>query len=247
MIHFHFRFGPAIKSCLALPVILLSMFSSPAAAHEFEAGLGTELPFGLHADLQYSPSFAPSFYIRGRFTSYLEPYTDLMNSVSTSMEFYNDATGRIVSEILSSAQAYEVAVGFKPSYWNGWLIDLAYFSTEGNGQVTGATLLEALNGTVLPSGGNLYDVGGEIDSLILRGGYELKLTEAQQLKFTFGLVKPINTETTLDRETSGPIQEAILQAARRDLQTFLDDTFKNDVLIPVAAVTWTYRFLQNPK
>jgi hypothetical protein len=51
-------------------------------------------------------------------------------------------------------------------------------------------------------------------------------------------MKPIDSKTSVDRDVSGPVQQAILDAANRELQEYMNDVYEKDVIIPLIGVQW---------
>jgi hypothetical protein len=222
-----------------LQIVFLMLISTGTHAADFSVGLGSEFPIGAHLEGNITIN---NFYTRVRYAQFLEPYTNSMNSIAESADFYNEATGDIIAEALSGGNYIELGFGYALEPKSGWRFDLAYAMAKGQGQVTGSTIAQAVADITLPNGTNLYDIEGQVDNFALRATYRYNLKENQSIDFAFGVIKPIDSETTIDRNTTGPVQEAILQAANRNLDEYLNDTLKNDVYIPVLTATWVVSF-----
>jgi hypothetical protein len=208
----------------------------------FSAGVGSEFPVGLNADgiLHFSKI---STYVRAKVGMFLEAYTDQMNSTAESMDFYNSATSDIIAESLKDATYWELAIGWAPNATKGFFAEASYFSVKGEGQVTGATILAALTDSTLPfAGTNLYDIEGEVQSFILRGGYRWPVFAKSTLWLSFGVMAPLDSSTSIDREVAGPVQQALLDAANRELDEYINETLKDDVYIPLIGANWVYNF-----
>ena len=216
-------------------------FATPINSFGFSAGVGTDYPLGIHADISQN-FFNESLFVRARYGLFLSSYTDSMNSIAEDFEFYNSATSDIIAETLNDASYIEAAFGWQESATSGWSAEISYSAAEGEGQVTGSTIAAAVSGISLPSGTNLYDIEGEVELLGVSGGYKWPVGDSSYLLLRFGVLKPMDSKTSIDRETSGPIQEALLQAANRSLDEYLNDILKKDVYIPVVGLTWNYRF-----
>lgn len=224
-----------IKFFILLLCPLLSL------AVDFSAGLGTEFPIGWSVDGKAAfPE--QSIYTRIRAGKFVPFFTDSMNNIAESQGFYNGATGEIVAESLKDATHWELAVGYQQNSKSGWVTDLAYTSISGKGNVTGAVIAEAVNGIILPNGTNIYEVEGDLQNVTLRVGYQWEFQPSMILTLSGGVMKPVNSDTNLDREVTGPIQQAILDAANRELDEYMKDTYENDVIIPLIGVTYMYGF-----
>lgn len=222
-------------------IFSLIVFSQIAHALDYAANVGTEFPIGLHGDFELrKPEW--QLYSKLRYAVFLESYTDGMNSVALDYEFYNQGTADIISEVLKGADFIEFAIGWSRQKNESWFIEVSYSYIKGDGQVSGSTITEAVSDVVLPTGSNIYDIEGEIYSLGLRTGYVFQLADKQSLILSLGVLKPQRSKTSLDRETSGPVQEALLNSANRRLDAYLDEVLKNDVYIPVLGATWSYNF-----
>lgn len=224
------------KMLLVLLCLPLSVF-----AVEFSLGLGTEFPMGWSLDGKASvPEY--NIYSSVRYGKFIGSYTDSMNDISESQGFYNSATGEIVAETLKDATRLELAIGYQQAPRSGWLTEFSYSQISGQGQVTGAVIAAAVADITLPAGSNIYDIEQKLESVIFRLGYQWELRPQLVLSLTGGLMKPINSSSNLDRETTGPIQEALLNAANRELEEYLSDTLQNDVIVPLVGVTCSYVF-----
>ena len=210
-------------------------------AVKFSAGVGAEFPIGWSVDGKAAfPE--QNLYTRIRAGKFIPFFTDSMNNIAESQGFYNAATGEIVADSLKDATHWELAVGFQQSSNAGWVTDLAYTSISGKGNVTGAVIAEAVNGIILPNGTNIYEIKGDLQNVTLRVGYQWELQPQMVLTLSGGIMKPIDSDTNLDREVTGPVQQAILDAANRELDQYMKDTYENDVIIPLIGVTYMYRF-----
>lgn len=224
---------------LILVVFQVLVISSESFAVDFGAGVGTEFPLGLHGEATGSMD---SFFAKVRYTMIAEPYIDTMNSISESADFYNSAISDILSEALGGGTSIELALGYSAGPKSGWRYEIFYSLIKGEGRVLGTTILAAVTNVTLPAGPNLYDIEGEIQNLGIRASFRKPVSENQVLDFSIGLLKPIDSETTIDRETTGPVQEAVLRAANRELDEYLNDTLKDEVFIPTLGITWGYSF-----
>lgn len=201
---------------------------------------GTELPLGIDSNIQYTwPTY--SVYSKAKLGLLLENYLDVMNDMAEEYDYYNSATGKIVTETFSNQAYYEILLGLNPSAFPGWFFEFGYLYTEGSGQVLASVLFEAVSGISLPSGGNTYDIKANFTAINLRMGFKKEFGDQQQAYISLGLMKPTKLEADLDRNTSGPLQEAILQNANRRLDEYLDESF-SDALIPTLAIGWIYKF-----
>ncbi len=221
--------------------ILCFLFPWLVMAVQFSAGVGTEFPIGWSLDGKAAfPD--QNIYTRIRVGKFISAFTDSMNDLAESQGYYNSATGKIVSESLKDATHLEVALGYQQDLKSGWLTDIAYSSISGDGQITGAVIAEAVSGITLPGGSNIYDIEGKLENLILRVGYQWELQPQMVLTLTGGLMKPLSSDTQLDRDVTGPIQQAILDAANRELDEYMKETLENDVVIPLIGLTYMYGF-----
>lgn len=218
----------------------LGLKLSQAEAQSFSAGVGSEFPLGISVDGYFHLETMP-FFLRGRYGRFLAPYTSAMNSIAESFDFYNSATSDIVAESLKNANYFEFGLGWEQGAAEGWYVDLGYNYVKGSGQVTGSTILAAI-GVTLPAGGNIYDIEGEIHSVSLRGGYRWLVAESWTIWATAGVLKPVDSTTLIDRDVSGPVQRALLDAANRNVDEYMDDVYKNDVWIPVIGAMAVYNF-----
>jgi hypothetical protein len=225
-------------------LLLFSLFLTPrlfALEANLSVGAVTEFPLGIGAQGTLHLPQA-QLHLNFRYLKFLSSYIDVMNETAQNLEFYNSATGDLVYEVLHNASMWEIGVGWSQTPTEGWYGDVGYSSMTGAGEATGATILEAVSGTSLPSGGNIYDLWGKVDSVVFRFGYKFTFNEYGSLHLAAGFLKPIATDTELDRSVSGPIQQAILDAANRELDEYLSETLENDVYIPLINVGWLYTF-----
>ena len=226
-------------------IIFLLAFILPIHMFALEAnvsvGAVTEFPLGIGAQGTFHLPQA-QLHLNFRYLKFLSSYIDVMNETAQNLEFYNTATGDLIYEVLHNASMWEIGLGWSQAPADGWYGEVGYTSTTGAGEATGSTILEAVSGTSLPSGGNIYDLWGKVDSVIFRIGYKFLFNEYGSLHLAAGFLKPIATDTELDRSVSGPIQQAILDAANRELDEYLSDTLENDVYIPLLNLGWLYTF-----
>jgi hypothetical protein len=204
-------------------------------------GAGTEIPSGVSLDARIGVKQSHIYGI-GRYGLFIDPYVDLANEVSESFDFYNQATSEIISESLHGADHIEFGIGYEQSTHQGWFGELGYFSFKGEGSVSGRTLLEAVSGISVPNATNLYSVESSVKSLSLRLGYRWPILTQSSLWLSLGLIKPINSENSLDRPASGPVQEAILKSVNEEFQAYMDDLYKNEVFLPVIGLKFYYTF-----
>jgi hypothetical protein len=209
------------------------------AQHSF--GLGTEVPMGVHAEYKYQ-FLETNYNAKIRLGTLIKNYTNLMNSVAQDFDFYNQETGDLISEALDGAQQWEISMGWKPDPASSHSFDIGYMNLKGSGTVTGAQIAAAVAGITLPGGGNEYDIKSEINSLTLRYGYTWPIPENMHLIAQFGLMKPINSESKLNREVSGPIQQALLEAANEELNNYMKDVIETDAVIPLLSLNFYYSF-----
>lgn len=222
------------------PLVLL-FFIYSSTLYAVTLSVGSDYPIGVHAEVGL-PFASDRFYARARYARFLSPYIKSMNSLSEDFDFYNSATSDIISAILKNANYFEIGAGWQQSSLSGWSAEISYAFVSGDGEVTGSQLAEAVSGVSLPAGTNIYQVSGELQMIGVSGGYKWPLNEKSALSFRLGVQKPIQSETQLDRDTSGPAQEALLKAANTSLDDYLKDVFKNDVYIPIIGVNWIYFF-----
>lgn len=217
--------------------IFLFFLSSFGFAHQYSVGLGTDFPLGWSLDGKISFAEKPLF-VRLRYGQFLTEYINFMNDFAESQGYYNSATSEIVSESLKNGQLLELAVGYETNPNEGWYGDVAYTSVSGHGEVTGATLVAAVNGMTLPGGTNIYDIKGELQNLTVRVGQRFPLDAQMTISVYGGLMKPIDSKTSVDRDVSGPVQQALLDAANRELDEYMNETYEQDVIIPLIGVQW---------
>lgn len=224
-----------------IKLLLVLLWPVVSSAVELSAGVGLDYPVGWSVDGKIA--FADQHvYTRFRAGKFIPTFTSSMNSVAQSMEFYNSATGEIISESLRDGTHVELAVGYQQDSTTGWVCDLAYTRISGAGQVSGSVIAEAVSGITLPGGGNLYEITGLLDNLTFRVGYQWEIQPQLVLTVSGGVMKPLSSVTTLDREVSGPLQRAILDAANAELDEYMNTTYKNDVILPLLGATLMYMF-----
>lgn len=223
-------------------VILKFLFSAfSAVALETSLGLGTQAPIGNALSISLSPADSP-VYIKGQYGLTMPAYTDLLNSIATDMDFYNEPTGDIIAEALKDAQFWELSLGLRPSSMPLWGFELGYFSIQGSGQISGSLLFSAIANITLPAGGNIYGIKGEMWGLTARTSYNFALNDKSSLYLYIGVLAPQEINTNLNREVSGPVQAAILHAANRELDNFIKDAVEGNTYIPLLGAYYMYRF-----
>ncbi|MBC87588.1 MAG: hypothetical protein CL677_10475 [Bdellovibrionaceae bacterium] len=215
--------------------------SSGGGSIYFQPYLGTEFPLGWTAGGRVQLAQYP-IYLRGGMGGFIGAYTDAMNSIAESMGFYDSNTSTLVKESLDGATFTELGVGYANASGEGWLFELAYNKSVGEGQVTGQELLTAITGISVGSASNEYSIDGEIESYKLTAGYAWTIEGSWKFLLSGGLIKPFTSKTNIDRPTSGPVQEAILQAANRDVDDYMNDVYTQDVIIPFIGATVGYGF-----
>jgi hypothetical protein len=220
-----------------LILLILFLSNSSVYAQKISVGVGTELPLGVSADVIIQPTDF-NFYFRGQAGMFLSSYTDAMNSTAESFDFYNSATSEIIAASLENAPFWQINLGWAPNPAEGIYAEFSYLSVQGQGQVTGATILEAISNTSLPAGSNYYDIEGKVQTLGINLGYKWQIKEGSTILLSGGVLKPIQSNTEISRDVTGPVQRALLDAANRELDAYMKESLENDVYIPVIALHW---------
>ena len=235
---------------LFIAALFLLLSSNPALAQETSdsssqvvlgATVLTEYPLGFGAQ---GTVFFPKAHVglRAKYLRLIGAYIDSMNSIAVDAGYYNSATGEIIYEVLNESNYYEIGFSVYQTPNHGWYGDIGYSTITGTGQTKGTTVLEAISDVSLPTGPNTYDLYGQLTSLTLRAGYKFSFKEFGSIDLSAAVLKPLTSVTTIDREVTGPIQQAILDAANKELDEYINDLMKSDVYIPLIQVGWLYTF-----
>jgi hypothetical protein len=237
-----------LLACLATLLLPRPPARAQPAPTEADAGrpwhltaeLGTEVP----VDLALGAALEAPYGLRlGTSLGYVPgPYVDLINALSTSFEFYDDATASLIRDVLQSSLVWTTRVGWRP--WSQLTIDAAYSLVTLGGSATSEEVLQAFTTTPPPGSASdePYDVSSTLHMLRIDIGWTFWIGDVF-LRPSIGAAVTLDAGTTVDPGSTGmPARDRARRAFGKGVAAYLDDTYTSYVHTPVLSLTAGYRF-----
>ncbi|MEM9490695.1 MAG: hypothetical protein AAGC55_16225, partial [Myxococcota bacterium] len=167
------------------------------------------------------------------------PYLDLVNAVSTGLDFYDQALADVITQVQDRSMIWTLRAGWRPQSDGDLHLDVGYSRVALGGTVSAADLM-AISSIMVPAGEGLddpFDIESTLHVARVEVGYVFWL-EDTYVRLAVGGAFTMSANTTVDAGSDASVSRENIAVAGAEI---LDDTYTTYVHTGTVTLTLGYR------